>query len=49
MKDLKLKDLKPITKVDQMLKELLDEEIYSDSLDEKNADAKEMEEYAQDN
>jgi len=47
MKDLKQKDLKPLTKGDQLLKYFLDEHTYSEDLDERNANAKE--EYAQNN
>jgi hypothetical protein len=35
MKDLKIQDLKPITKSDQILKQLLDEETYNDELEER--------------
>ena len=38
MKDLTLKDLKPITKGDKLLKQLLDEKMYSDSIEQKLAD-----------
>ena len=46
MKDLTLKNLKPITKGDQLLKELLDDKIYDEVMEERMVDAKE--EYAQD-